>query len=168
MNPVYIIPSYFSKIHYKLTSHLHLGLPSGLLPSGFPTKILYAFLFSQCMLNTLSISSSLTWSFWLYMAKSTSYEASHYAIVSTFLLFHTFEPRYFPQHPVLKYFRSMFFIYCKILSKPRLIAIDSLPKGSTLKYIVVDFLKAFLGNGSVNNFPTCNSGSCVSVDECYS
>jgi hypothetical protein len=28
------------------TYHLRLGLPSGLLPSGFPTNILYAFLFS--------------------------------------------------------------------------------------------------------------------------
>jgi hypothetical protein len=29
-----------------LSTHLRLGLPSGLLPSGFPTNILYAFLFS--------------------------------------------------------------------------------------------------------------------------
>jgi hypothetical protein len=29
-----------------LSTHLCLGLPSGLLPSGFPTNILYAFLFS--------------------------------------------------------------------------------------------------------------------------
>jgi hypothetical protein len=27
-----------------LSTHLHLGLPSGLFPSGFPTNILYAFL----------------------------------------------------------------------------------------------------------------------------
>jgi hypothetical protein len=26
-----------------LSTHLHLGLPSGLFPSGFPTNILYAF-----------------------------------------------------------------------------------------------------------------------------
>jgi hypothetical protein len=29
-----------------LSTHLHLGLPSGLFPSGFPTNNLYAFLFS--------------------------------------------------------------------------------------------------------------------------
>jgi hypothetical protein len=29
-----------------LSTHLRLGLPSGLFPSGFPTNILYAFLFS--------------------------------------------------------------------------------------------------------------------------
>jgi hypothetical protein len=39
---VHTTPSYLSKIHF----HLRLGLPSGLFPSGFPTKILYAFLFS--------------------------------------------------------------------------------------------------------------------------
>jgi hypothetical protein len=31
-----------------LSSHLCLGLPSGLFPSGFSTKTVYAFLFSQC------------------------------------------------------------------------------------------------------------------------
>jgi hypothetical protein len=40
INPVHTTPSYLSKIH------LHLGLPSGLFPSGFPTNILYAFLFA--------------------------------------------------------------------------------------------------------------------------
>jgi hypothetical protein len=31
------------KIHFNIISHLCLGLPSGRLPSGLPTKILYAF-----------------------------------------------------------------------------------------------------------------------------
>jgi hypothetical protein len=31
---------------WTLSTHLSLGLPSGLFPSGFPTNILYAFLFS--------------------------------------------------------------------------------------------------------------------------
>jgi hypothetical protein len=30
-----------------LSTHLRLGLPSGLFPSGFPTNILYAFLLSH-------------------------------------------------------------------------------------------------------------------------
>jgi hypothetical protein len=42
-----------------LSTHLRLGLPSGLFPSGFPTNIL----FSPFMLHVLPISSSLTWSF---------------------------------------------------------------------------------------------------------
>jgi hypothetical protein len=41
------------------SSHLRLGLPSGLFPSGFLTKLLYAALFSPHVLHSLAISSSL-------------------------------------------------------------------------------------------------------------
>jgi hypothetical protein len=47
INPVHITPSYIAKIILLLTSHLCLVLPSGLFPSGFPTNILHAFLFSH-------------------------------------------------------------------------------------------------------------------------
>jgi hypothetical protein len=43
--------------------HLRLGLPSGLLPSRFPTNNLYAFVFALFMVRALPISSSLTWLF---------------------------------------------------------------------------------------------------------
>jgi hypothetical protein len=43
------IPPPFSKIYFVLSTHLRLGLPSGLFPFGFPTDILYAFLFSICV-----------------------------------------------------------------------------------------------------------------------
>jgi hypothetical protein len=46
-----------------LSFHLRVGLPSGLFSFGFPTKTLYAFLFSPCMLHAMTISSSLTWLF---------------------------------------------------------------------------------------------------------
>jgi hypothetical protein len=46
-----------------LSSNICLGLLSDLLLSGFPTKILYAFLFAPFVLHALHISSSLTWSF---------------------------------------------------------------------------------------------------------
>jgi hypothetical protein len=39
MNPVHRLSPY-----YFLRSHLHLGLPSGLLLSGFPTENLYTFI----------------------------------------------------------------------------------------------------------------------------
>jgi hypothetical protein len=45
MNPVHTIPSYLCKIILILSTHLRLGLSSGLFPSGFRTNTLYAFLF---------------------------------------------------------------------------------------------------------------------------
>jgi hypothetical protein len=43
------IPPYPTSLRYLLisSSHLGLGLPSGLFPSGFPTKILHTFLFAR-------------------------------------------------------------------------------------------------------------------------
>jgi hypothetical protein len=46
-----------------LSTHLRLGLRSGLFPPGFHTNILYAFNFSPFVLHALHISTSLTWSF---------------------------------------------------------------------------------------------------------
>jgi hypothetical protein len=71
-----------------LSYHLHLGLPSGPFPSGFPTEILYAFLFYPYVLHALPISSSLKWTLYLCFAKSTSYVATHNAIFSNLLLFY--------------------------------------------------------------------------------
>jgi hypothetical protein len=74
MNPIHPLLSLRSIL--ILSIHLGLGLPSGLFPSDFPTNILYAFLFVQFMIHALPISSS----FYLYLKKSTSYEAPHYAV----------------------------------------------------------------------------------------
>jgi hypothetical protein len=45
INPIHAIPFYLRHI-LILSAHLLLGLPSRLFPSGLPTNILYAFLFS--------------------------------------------------------------------------------------------------------------------------
>jgi len=45
INPAHATSSYSFSI-LVLSSHLYLGLRSGLLPSGFPIKILYGFPFS--------------------------------------------------------------------------------------------------------------------------
>jgi hypothetical protein len=43
INRIHTIPSYLSKIILILSIYIRLGLPSSLLPSGFPTNILYAY-----------------------------------------------------------------------------------------------------------------------------
>jgi hypothetical protein len=45
LDPVHTIQSYLPKLYFNI-NHLRLDLPSGLFPSGFPTNILYTFLFS--------------------------------------------------------------------------------------------------------------------------
>jgi hypothetical protein len=71
-----------------LISRLRLGFYSCLFPSDFPTNILHAFFFSSYVLRAPPILSSLTSSFWLYLAKSTRYEAPHYVVFSSLLLFY--------------------------------------------------------------------------------
>jgi len=46
MNPVYIM-TYFFKISLILSTHLCLGIPDNLFPSGFATKSFYAFCISS-------------------------------------------------------------------------------------------------------------------------
>jgi hypothetical protein len=54
-SPAHTIPTYFPKIHFNIIIYLRigplLGLPSSLLPSGFPTKICRHFSSYPCMLH---------------------------------------------------------------------------------------------------------------------
>jgi hypothetical protein len=68
------------------SSHLCLGFPSGLLPSGFPTKALYAPLLSPFMLYVLPISVFFIWWPEWYLARSTEHNAPYYVVFSTPLL----------------------------------------------------------------------------------
>jgi hypothetical protein len=61
VNQVHIL-THFHLRSTVISSHLCLGLPSGLFPSDFQTKLLYAFLMSPMHIMCPLISSSLTWS----------------------------------------------------------------------------------------------------------
>lgn len=56
MTPIHIPNPIFQR-SILISSHIHLGLSSGLLPSGFSTRILYVFLISLCALHVSPISS---------------------------------------------------------------------------------------------------------------
>jgi hypothetical protein len=86
-----------------LSSRLRLGLPSGLLPSGFTTKTLYASLLSPYVLLALSISVLLFLSPEQYLVKSAEHKAHRYVVFSTPLL-HLVprRPKYPPQHPIFE------------------------------------------------------------------
>jgi hypothetical protein len=84
MNPVHTLHPISLLSILTLSSYMRLSLSSSLFPSGFPIKMLYAFLFSPCVLHVLSILPSLTWTLCLYLVKSTSHETPHCAIRSSF------------------------------------------------------------------------------------
>ena len=46
-NPIHAVPFFFFEIHFNIIIQSMPTLPSGLFPSGFPTKTLFAFLFSH-------------------------------------------------------------------------------------------------------------------------
>jgi hypothetical protein len=85
-----------------LSFHLHLGLPSGLFPSGFPSQIFMHFSSLPRVLNAPPMPSSLTWlpnNIWwseqlLKLLIMQSSPASRH--------FLPLRSKYSPQHPVLK------------------------------------------------------------------
>ena len=119
-----------------LSTHLRLGLPSGLFPSGFPTKTLYTSLYSPiratCPAHLIlldfitrtilgeqykSFSSSLcnllhspvTTQF---LIQNKIHEVPHCATLSSFLLPSTFKA-HLPQHPSLEYPQLILFALCE-------------------------------------------------------
>ena len=84
-----------------LSSHLHLGLPSSLFPSCFPTKPLYTPVPHICYMPCSSHSSQFyplnncEWGIQI-----TKYLIMYVSPIPLYLV--TLGPKYSPQHPVLK------------------------------------------------------------------
>jgi hypothetical protein len=98
------IAPYSIPLRSTLTLSIHLGpgLLGGLFASGFPTNILYAFLFTPFVLHALPIPSSYHSNYVWRLARSKFYEVPHYAVFSSLLSFHLFRSKYSSQHPILK------------------------------------------------------------------
>ena len=88
-----------------LASHLRLGLPSGLFPSDFPTKILYAPLLSLSLSHTCYMSCP-SQSSWLDHQNNISWGIQRikplvkYSPLPCYLVH--FRSKYSPQHSILK------------------------------------------------------------------
>jgi hypothetical protein len=88
INPVHTTQSSLSKIHFNIIHKFTHWSSYWSNSFWLPPNILCAFFFSLFVLHALPISSSLTWSFYLYLAKSTRHEAPHYAVFSNLPSFH--------------------------------------------------------------------------------
>jgi hypothetical protein len=102
--PVQTTPFCISKIYLNIIHHLTSYLLSGLFPSGFPTNNPYVFHLSTYMLHALPVLSSLTWSFKLYLVKSTIETTKLFVMqfpppTSQFI---AFRAKYSPPHPFPK------------------------------------------------------------------
>jgi len=91
-----------------LSSHLHLGRPSGLFPSVFPTKILYAPLLCPLCAPCPTIPRFCWFN---HPIADEQYKVMelfimHFPPFSSNFLF--LRPEYLPQHPPLQHSQSMF------------------------------------------------------------
>jgi hypothetical protein len=75
--PIQSTAFYPIKIHFSVILHLCLDLRSGLSPSGFSTKTLYAFLFSPTRATCPALRISLDI---FTLVSSTKHEVPHYII----------------------------------------------------------------------------------------
>jgi hypothetical protein len=86
-----------------LSTHLRLGLPSGLFPPAFPTDILYEFLFAPiraaCCAHLILLDLIILIMLGEGYIMQFSPTSRHFASLRS---------KYFPQHPVLKQPQSMF------------------------------------------------------------
>jgi hypothetical protein len=95
------------KIHLNIT--FSSSLTSCPFPAGFTAKH-YWFLFSPLESHAPPISPSFTWESYEHSGGSTNHEQPHYAISSSFLLFHS-TSKYSPRHPVLEHPHATFVLH---------------------------------------------------------
>jgi len=105
--PVHTFPHYFLNIHSNIILQLHLDLPCR--PSGFPIKILYAFLFHLCYTPRpshppwLDHPNNICWS--VHVMTLLNVQFSPFS--QSFL---PLSSKYSPLHSVLRHLQSMFFL----------------------------------------------------------
>jgi hypothetical protein len=92
-----------------LSFHLCLDIPSGLLRSGFPIKILCAPLFN----SSFDHPNNIWWGIQFALLPVMRFPSVPCYVVHL-------RPKYLPQHPTLKHSQSVFFFHCKTPSFTRI------------------------------------------------
>ena len=97
-----------------LSSHLRLSVPSGLFPSCFPTKALYAPILGSCVLHAQPISFFSILSLEKkYGEEYRSWSSSLCSLLHSPLTSSRLRPKYIPQHPILEHSQPMTLPQCK-------------------------------------------------------
>ena len=87
------------QINFNIKPPVCPGFLGGLPPSGFPTRTLYAFIFSRPRL--LEYPNNVG---------QCTYEAPHYAFVPSHLHFLTLRTKCLPRHSILEHPQPVFFL----------------------------------------------------------
>jgi hypothetical protein len=104
---------YFPQIYFHIIIYPCLGLPRGLFPLGFSTKILYALFIAPCVLRALpshlpsvDYPNNIYWS-----VRNTQLFILQFSPPFSYFI----PPRftYSPKHPVLRHLQSVFFPWCQ-------------------------------------------------------
>jgi len=97
------VPSYFTVVSFKLSSHLRLDLASYSFLEGFPTKTLCAFsLPHMCLILNPYYSFKLISLTYILRSKIMNILLTQFSPVSCYCL--PLEPEYLPHHAVLMLF----------------------------------------------------------------
>ena len=97
-----------------LSSHLRLGLPSGLFPSGFPSQTLHMPLLSPIRATCpahLNLLDFITRTKLREQCRSLSSSLCSFLHSPWYLV--PIRPKYSPQHPVLQHSQPTFFAQCE-------------------------------------------------------
>ena len=113
MKPVHALLSYFFRYFLILFSHLYLGIPSGIPPSGFPSKTHNIFLFYPIYaiwpthLILLAFITRIIFGEQYRSLSSTLCSALHSSVTPSLS-----DPNILPQYPILKHPQPTFLPQC--------------------------------------------------------
>ena len=137
IDPVHASMSQFWEVHFNITLPSTPGLPSGLFPSGFPTKNLYAPLLSPICVTFPAYLILLYLITQNYLLRSTEHKTPLFVVFSTSFYLIPLRSRYLPQHSILEKFWPMLLPQC---DRPNFTTTQNNNKNFSSVYLIFIFL----------------------------